>query len=82
MNTNTAAIESLRAFAEQHGELSFAHLCTAALQGEQWAIERLDEHFLHLGADLRHTDASWKLDAIRSTDCTRPDGAIARGIEI
>lgn len=38
-----AAIESLRSFAVSHGELPFAHLCTSALGGEEWAIERIVE---------------------------------------
>lgn len=38
--TNTA-IESLRTFALSHNEIAFAHLCTAALNGEEWAVERI-----------------------------------------
>ena len=40
--TNTAAIESLRTFALLYNEIAFAHLCSSALQGEGWAIDRLD----------------------------------------
>lgn len=35
---NNAAIEALLTFATQHNELAFAHVCTAALAGEKWAI--------------------------------------------
>lgn len=130
--TNTAAIESLRSFAVEHGELAFAHLCTQALpiggwvhggiyvepingsqrqviggsvvdikicdprttitratvnvanlqriEGEAWAIERIAPALeQHAALDEGGT---WTLIAIRATDTTRPDGAIAKGIEV
>jgi hypothetical protein len=113
--TDTAAIESLRAFAIAHGEIEFAHLCTAALAGEQWAIERvvsalkliasrstsLHAHVMELKrqadreyrgvVEFRRCPESYfvadtdplTLEVIQATDCTRPDGLIARGaIEI
>jgi hypothetical protein len=72
----SAAIESLRAFAMQHGELQFAHLCTAALNGEAWAMERVE---YSLDGFDRSTSDAWKLRIIRATDCIRPDGATPRG---
>lgn len=97
--TNTDAIESLRTFAVSHGTahvgtwedagdkvhlLQFAHLCTAALHGEEWAVERANEA-LRLIEGGRHgqfapTD-DWKRECIRATDTARPD-AIARSIQI
>lgn len=77
---DTAAIESLRSFAEQHGEIQFAHLCTAALQGEGWAIERMRE--IPFKIDMQAMTCGRRrvamLTVIRATDTTRPDGAIAR----
>lgn len=85
-NTNRDAIESLRSFAVANSELAFAHLCTAALDGEEWAVERM------AGPVAEVIDASWTrrghyrsaavrqaatLRVIRSTDTARPDGAIA-----
>lgn len=77
--TDTAAIESLRSFAEQHGEMAFSHLCTAALAGEEWARERIACALVEF---LDPTETGGALDRIRATDTTRPDGAIARGIEV
>lgn len=75
---NTAAIESLRTFATAVYELEFAHLCTAALHGEEWAVERIS------AALQQHTSVdeggTWTLSAIRTTDTTRPDGLIARSL--
>lgn len=80
-HADTAAIESLRTFAEQHGELAFAHLCTAALQGEEWASERLMTSGFSRWTS--RCSSAWTIAAIRTTDTTRPDGAVARGsIEI
>lgn len=81
MNTmNIPAIESLSAFAFAHGELQFVQLCTAALQGEAWAVERLTAAIDEALAN----NPSWHLaDAaphlIATVDTARPDGAIARG---
>ena len=118
MTLPTTAIESLRTFAEQHGEIQFAHLCTAALHRidatwdvaradasratghavgcdctdcslireesvfaiDAWAVERVKDVRLQCpGMSPKHGD--WQatmLRVIRATDCTRPDGAIAR----
>jgi hypothetical protein len=83
---DTAAAESLRTFAVSHGELAFAHLCTAALVGEEWAAERLHDAFARIGAQVfseYRSRASEEIEAvaidvIRATDTARPDGAIAR----
>ena len=79
-NTDHAAIESLRTFAAAHNELAFAHLCTAALQGEEWAIERITDSKEALAAygrtgQLDHDDT---MLLIANTDTTRPDGATPR----
>lgn len=41
LDMETAAIESLRTFALANNETAFAHLCTSALNGEAWAVERV-----------------------------------------
>ncbi len=80
---DTAAIESLRSFAlgqirHRHGMpgeerthmVAFADMCTAALNGEEWAVERI--------APALRCGTWYPLllsDIIRATDCTRPDGA-------
>lgn len=83
------AIEALRTFAACRLELAFAHLCTAALAGEEWAVERVSAALTLMTnlitenhAVLDHDVAAIRLRIIRATDTTRPDGAIARGIEI
>lgn len=75
-NIDRTALESLRTFAVQHNELEFAHLCTAALNGEQWAIDRMRDAIFR--ADYRFSTDATVLREIRSTDTTRPDGATAR----
>jgi len=78
---NETAIESLRSFAVANNEIDFAHLCSAALAGEEWAVKRL------ASVTTEIIDASWtsKAETLRvicSTDTARPDGAIARKMEI
>ncbi len=77
----TTAIENLRAFAISHNELDFAHLCTAALNGEQWAVDRVNNVLDQVVAakDWLAERKHFTLNAIRSANTTRPDGAIARG---
>lgn len=78
-NIDTDALESLRAFALAHGELQFAHLSTAAINGEEWAngrvAEALDE--MPLWANNMQHELTL-LHIIRATDTTRPDGLIPR----
>lgn len=93
MNTNsidTAAAESLRSFAVANNELQFAHLVTAALAGEAWAVERLDTVTVEIarygGIDSplssKATNTRVVLRIIRKTDTTRPDGATPRGFAV
>lgn len=77
---DTAAIESLRTFAMRHGEIQFAHLCTAALEGEEWAVERIDTALREWCFAPCDEDAV--IEAMQRTDTSRPDGAIARNIEV
>lgn len=81
---DTAAAESLRNFAVTNGEFAFAHLVTAALAGEEWAMQRTNLVLLKIGrlslqGSQSHFEA--KLEIIRTTDTTRPDGAIARSFQ-
>lgn len=78
-NLDIAAVESLRTFALTHGELAFAHLCTAALEGEEWAVERIDAARRALsGQAYGVSESGVALAHIRKTDTTRPDGAVPR----
>jgi hypothetical protein len=90
---DTAAIESLQAFALAHGEIAFAHLCTAALNGEKRAASMVkeanesiavEEMDLVSGSKALRRQAVDKimLRTIRATDTTRPDGAIARSFRL
>lgn len=78
---DTAAIESLRSFAVSRGTLQFAHMCTAALNGEEWALERI-WYFLTPGACIVDATSAINtahlLNLIAFTDTTRPDGAMGR----
>jgi hypothetical protein len=83
------AIESLRTFAMQHNEIAFAHLCTAATEGDALALASVEFALSRIAlgcADTGRLDADefeeLQLRIIRSTDTTRPDGAIARKFEI
>lgn len=88
------AIESLKQFAMSHNEIEFARLCDAALDGDELAVKLL-QPVMQVGFPAwKHPrtglieDPPYRpfmpdldtLDAIRSTDCTLPDGAIARGL--
>ncbi len=80
---NNAAIEALRNFAMSNNEIAFAHLCTAALNGEEWAAERINSALRALcGLAFSQPESGVALAHIRRTDTTRPDGAIARSVEI
>ncbi len=78
------AAESLRTFALAHNEVAFAHMVSAALATppEAFAVERVSavlDLFSSYGLNGVDTDTvTTKLEVIRSTDTTRPDGAIAR----
>lgn len=100
---DTAAIESLRTFAYTQCEhpsvslaeiphfVAFSYMCTAALQGEEWAVERIAPVVAEHAADAQwcaehshfvgNTLIATTLQLIRNTDCTRPDGAIARSFQ-
>ncbi len=82
-NTNTAAIESLRAFALTHNEVAFAHMCTAALAGEEWALGSIDAARRAFCGDLTYgePDHGITLAHIRIADTARPDGAIAKSFQ-
>ncbi len=91
---DTAAIESLRTFSINYADtnterqstnrdnlLNFAHLCTAALAGEEWAVTRLHYFTIPGSCIVDATSAintAHLLNLIQFTDTTRPDGAIAR----
>lgn len=75
-NTNRDALEALRAFAVACGELQFAHLCTAALAGEEWAMARLEATLRVWAVARTMPPVTIMVDVIRSTDTTRPDGSV------
>jgi hypothetical protein len=76
---DTTSIQNLRTFAELHGELQFVHLCTTALAGEEWAVERVSVVVAEVARTQRRYRNEVALNFIRATDTIRPDGAIARG---
>lgn len=86
---DTVVALSLQAFAIAHtseldNALPFAHLVTAALNGEEFAIDRVS-HVIALiaeGTAMHGQDDPSDLRIIRATDCTRPDGAISRAIQL
>lgn len=84
---DAADIEALRSFAAEHNEIQFAHLCTAALQGEEWAIDRVGdalrtirETFGGHGHPRASVVRGAQLAVIRATDTTRLDGSTARSL--
>jgi hypothetical protein len=86
---NKDAVESLRTFAMQHNEIEFAHMCTAALEGKEWAIASVEFALSRIALTCADTGRlntdefeELQLRIIRATDTTRPDGAIARKFEI
>ena len=72
------AIEALRTFALTHNEIAFAHLCTAALAGEEWAINRVMLAIAPLVRTLSGPRAAHAIQVIRAIDTSRPDGLVAR----
>ena len=84
MQTNEIeAVESLRSLALAHTEIKFADLCTAAIDGEAWAVERVDAVMANAIIDATSAiNTAHALLLIRFTDATRPDGAIARSFEV
>lgn len=79
---DTAAIESLRALAATSGELQFAHLCTAALSGEEWAMDRIGNALHEINWMSNELGLDRRLEVIRCIDTTRPDGAVARASSV
>ncbi len=80
-----AAIYILRDFAKLHGVMPFVNLCAAALSGERWAVERITpalDKWKTTTTTMAGNRVSLRLSVIRSTDCTRPDGAIARSFQV
>ena len=77
-----ADLEALRNFAITNNEVAFSHLVTAALAGEEWAVARLEAPLRLWAVAKTMTPLTATIDMMRSTDTTRPDGAVARGIEV
>jgi hypothetical protein len=71
--TNNTEIENLRSFAVAHDVMGFAHMCDAALDQEQWAIERLRDARFRMDGPLDHEPVlnNWALIVILSTNTTR-----------
>lgn len=78
------ALESLRTFALSNSEIRFSHMVTAALNGEGWAVERV-ERVLALIAEgdaANGPDDQSKLRIIRAADTTPPGAARPRSLDI
>lgn len=80
-NTDRAALESLQSFAYEHGEVAFGHLCTAAINGEEFAVVRVRTvlDVINGRTAIRPSTAS-AIKAIRATDTSNPDGSTARSL--
>jgi hypothetical protein len=88
--TTAVPFEVLRTFAVAHGEMAFAHLCTAAINGETWAIDRLNGTAVVAavlrtfraveasGEQLTEAQREGAISLLRDVDTSRTDGAIAR----
>lgn len=73
-----ATVRALHAAAVAHNKLEFAHLCQAAMNGEQYAIDRVWEVL----GDIAEAQNKAALDVISVADTTRPDGGTPRKIEV
>jgi len=83
------AIRALQAAALAHSEIPFFHLCTAALEGQHWATERVEAAIEQVDHARRSIAAGGDGDLtaetiriIRTTDTARPDGAIAKSFTL
>lgn len=87
-----ADLETLRTFAGGWGLLPFSHLVTAAINGEEWAMARLNQpSVLAIVEQMRAAEAAQTLltdeqcasmvEMLDVLDTSRPDGAIARKLE-
>jgi hypothetical protein len=78
---DTTTLENLRAFANEHGMIPFAHLVTQALGQQPWAVERVTG-VVRAAISARELSAeafnAQLLAMMRATDCTAPDGAVMR----
>ena len=72
------AIEALRTFALAHNEVAFAHVCTSALAGEEWAVDRVMLAIAPLVRAPGGPRAAFAIQVIRAIDTVRPDGLVAR----
>lgn len=77
MMTNSV-LENLRSLAVTNGEVAFSHLVTAAINGEEFAVTRMEDFCAHVDGfssqGVISTMATWNTD--------RPDGAVARCFKI
>jgi hypothetical protein len=88
---DTAAVESLRAFAISHGEVRFARLCTTALKGDLRAADLVAVALRNINETIggeidwqrpsQRTINAARIGVIRATNTTHPNGAIARSFQ-
>lgn len=89
----SAQIETLRTFATAYANYitdsanreqfaAFVHMCTSALLGETWAFARIYATLEEIAGAPGLLGLDRRLEVIRLTDASRPDGAIARTIKI
>jgi hypothetical protein len=74
--TDATAIESLRSYAESCGQDQFVGVCSAALRGEAWAADRIEEALLDFC--FAPCDESRVLEIMKKTDCARSDRGCLR----
>ncbi len=78
---DSPAAAALRSFAFSNYEVAFAHMVTAAIEGEAWAVERIEDAFARIGAGAFEAGAdihALKLRVISTTETDRPDGYTAK----
>lgn len=78
---DAALLDGLRTFAVAHGEPAFGSLVAAAIKGETWATERIDDFHARVGSlqvdRLTPAGVELMIRAIRATDIVHPEPTIA-----
>jgi len=79
-----SAIRALHDLAWEHSEIPFAHMCSAALNREPWAVERVTAVLTYREYIARNYPTRVNehlLIEIRATDTTTPGGGTRRSLD-
>lgn len=80
---SNAAIRALHDLAWEHKEIPFAHMCSAALNGEAWAVERITAVLVYREYIARNYPSRINehlLIEIRAANTTPPGGGALRSL--